>query len=104
MAYRFCGKEKLLSLGAYPEVSLKDARAKRDEARTVLASGVDPSEQRKVEKLAKAMTDGHDIREGGDRLSRQTQARGPRGRHSDQERMAVVRWSCRSWALALSAR
>jgi integrase len=56
MAYRYCGKEKLLSLGAYPEVSLKDARAKRDEARVLLASGVDPSEQRKVEKLAKAMT------------------------------------------------
>ena len=48
--YRFAGKEKLLSFGTYPEVSLATARAKRDEARKQVAAGVDPSEQRKVEK------------------------------------------------------
>lgn len=46
--YRSGGKEKLLSLGVYPEVSLKDARARRDEARKLLANGVDPSERRKA--------------------------------------------------------
>jgi integrase len=56
IAYRFAGKEKLLALGAYPEISLKDARAKRDEAKVLLAAGVDPSEQRKQEKLTRAIS------------------------------------------------
>jgi integrase len=46
--YRFEGKEKLLSLGTYPDVSLKQARDKRDDARKLLANyQVDPSEKRK---------------------------------------------------------
>ena len=47
LKYRFHGKEKQLSLGAYPAVSLADARARRDEAKRLLANGVDPSEKRK---------------------------------------------------------
>lgn len=46
--YRYAGKEKRISLGVYPEVSLKGARARRDDARRVLAAGVDPSENRKA--------------------------------------------------------
>ena len=45
--FRFQGKEKRLSLGVYPEVSLKDARDKRDELRALLRAGVDPSVVRK---------------------------------------------------------
>ena len=41
--YRFAGKEKLLALGAYPEVSLSDARDRHARARKLLASGKDPS-------------------------------------------------------------
>ncbi len=52
--YRFDGKEKLLSLGTYPDVSLKDARNKRDEARKQVAAGIDPSENRKATKIARA--------------------------------------------------
>ena len=51
--YRFDGKEKRLSLGVYPDVSLKDARERRDTTRKLLANGVDPSENRKVQKTAK---------------------------------------------------
>lgn len=51
--YRFDGKEKMLSLGVYPDVSLKDAREKRDEARKLIANGVDPSQLRKATKSAK---------------------------------------------------
>ncbi len=51
--FRFNGKENLLSLGTYPEVSLKTAREKRDEARKFLADGVNPSEQRKAFKASK---------------------------------------------------
>ncbi|HJP98740.1 MAG TPA: integrase arm-type DNA-binding domain-containing protein [Rhodanobacteraceae bacterium] len=49
--YRFAGKAKMLSLGVYPDVSLADARRRRDDARRLLQSGVDPSAQRKQEKL-----------------------------------------------------
>ena len=52
--YRFEGKEKLLALGVYPEVSLKQARDKRDTARSQLANGIDPSAKRRAEKVAKA--------------------------------------------------
>jgi integrase len=52
--YGFGGKEKLLSLGTYPDVSLASARQKRDEARTLLAGGIDPGEQRKAAKAQRA--------------------------------------------------
>lgn len=45
--YRFGGKEKMLAFGVYPDVSLANAREKRDEARKLVASGIDPSEKRK---------------------------------------------------------
>lgn len=48
--YRINSKEKLLSLGVYPDVSLALARTKRDEARRLLATGVDPSQERRDKK------------------------------------------------------
>lgn len=56
LKYRFGGKEKLLALGSYPDVSLADAKDRRDAARKLLAAGVDPSEKRKAEKLATGVT------------------------------------------------
>ena len=53
LKYRHLGKEKRLSLGTYPEVSLKLARQRRDDARQQLACGLDPSSERKTEKAAK---------------------------------------------------
>lgn len=52
LKYRFGGKEKRLSLGVYPEVSLKMARERRDEARRLLADAIDPGEHRKANKAA----------------------------------------------------
>ncbi len=52
LRYRFGGLEKMLALGPYPEVSLANARQKRDDARRLLADGKDPSEQRKLDKVA----------------------------------------------------
>lgn len=52
LKYRHAGKEKKLALGVYPDVSLKEARAKRDEARRMIAEGYDPSLVRKQEKIA----------------------------------------------------
>ncbi|MCV9880603.1 Arm DNA-binding domain-containing protein, partial [Brenneria izbisi] len=42
LRYRSDGKEKTLALGVYPEVSLSEARQKRDDARKLIAAGVDP--------------------------------------------------------------
>lgn len=53
LKYRFGGKEKRISLGVYPDVSLKDARERRDNARKLLANDTDPGENRKVQKAAK---------------------------------------------------
>lgn len=50
--YRFLGKEKLLAAGVYPDVPLRQARAKRDEWRSLLASGVDPGETRRAQRTA----------------------------------------------------
>ncbi|MGL5522689.1 MAG: tyrosine-type recombinase/integrase [Aeromonas veronii] len=52
LKYRHGGKEKTLALGVYPEVSLKEARAKRDEARRQIAEGVDPGLVKKQSKIA----------------------------------------------------
>ena len=54
LKYRFGGKEKQLSLGTYPEVSLAKARTKRDKAREQLADGIDPGQVRKAAKAAKS--------------------------------------------------
>lgn len=53
MAYRFEQKNKLLSFGEYPTVSLKMARERRDAAKKLLAEGIDPSEHKKQVKKAK---------------------------------------------------
>jgi integrase len=52
--YRFDGKHKSLSMGVYPDVSLAKARERRDEARKLLADGIDPSKNRKAQKAARA--------------------------------------------------
>lgn len=52
--YRFGDKEKMLSLGTYPDVSLKAAREAREDARKLLNRGIDPSVARQQEKQAKA--------------------------------------------------
>lgn len=52
LAYRFDGKQKLLSLGGYPVISLADARQARDEAKRLLKSGVDPAQERKFHKAS----------------------------------------------------
>jgi DNA-binding TFAR19-related protein (PDSD5 family) len=54
LRYRFSDKQNMLSFGGFPEVSLASARTKRDEARKLLAEGVDPSQQRRLDKIAAA--------------------------------------------------
>lgn len=52
LAYRFAGKQKKLSIGSYPEVSLADARESRTAARKQLSAGIDPGQQKRLDKLA----------------------------------------------------
>lgn len=53
-AYRFAGKQKKLTHGPYPLISLADARRLRDEAKRLLASGVDPGANKRANKAAVA--------------------------------------------------
>lgn len=57
--YRFLGKEKRLALGVYPEVSLQEARRKRDDARVQLAGGQAPSLQRRMAKVVSQLDHQH---------------------------------------------
>ena len=61
-AYRFADKQKQLALGVYPTVTLAEARERRDAARKLLANGTDPSQQRRLEKIA-ACAGGNTFRE-----------------------------------------
>ena len=56
LKYRFGGREKVLALGVYPTVSLKDARVGRDKARELLAKGIDPLVQRRATRALASST------------------------------------------------
>ena len=64
LRYRHGGKEKTASLGQYPDVSLSDARVKRDEQRKVVAAGDDPVAVKREQRQAKAAASEHtDLRD-----------------------------------------
>src|SRR5687768_10561132 len=50
LSYRFGGKQKTLAFGSYPEVGLKEARNRREDAKLLLQDGVDPGERKKADK------------------------------------------------------
>ncbi len=54
LSYRHGGKQKTLALGPYPSVSLREARDRREEAKRLLRDGIDPSAQRREERLSRA--------------------------------------------------
>ena len=53
--YRFFDKQKMLSLGTYPDIGLREARSQRDAARKLLTEGIDPGEKRKEEKAEREL-------------------------------------------------
>ena len=55
--YRIDGKEKLISFGVYPEVTLKEARERRDNSRKMIRDGIDPSEAKKAQKASASGAD-----------------------------------------------
>lgn len=52
LKYRFQGKENVAALGVYPDVSLKQARERREEAKKLIAQGIDPNQAKKQAELA----------------------------------------------------
>ena len=83
MDYRFEGKRKTLSFGAYPAVGLKDARARREEAKGQIAAGIDPGAHKKAAKeAARADTDStlRSLRENGSTVKRMVGLKATRGR------------------------
>jgi len=54
--FSFSGKRKTISFGAYPEVSILEARRLRNEAKSQVKAGIDPSQKRKLDKLTKAVS------------------------------------------------
>src|SRR5580698_8182146 len=54
LAYRLAGKQRKLSIGPYPTYSLKDARARREEAKRQIDDGLDPSQQKRLARAEKA--------------------------------------------------
>ncbi len=75
-AYRFDGKQKLIALGAYPAVGLADARAGRDANKALLAKGIDPSAQRKLDRSAARIARSNTFRIVADELITKFEAEG----------------------------
>lgn len=63
MAYLFAGKQKVLALGSYPEVSLRDARKAKEAARDLLGAGKDPAHERKLSKIKARVQDPFRVQE-----------------------------------------
>lgn len=61
--YAINGKRKTFSIGTYPDISLKEARDKRDEARKLIDNGIDPSENRKQAKATKKLNSANSFEE-----------------------------------------
>lgn len=60
--YYWAGKQKRMSLGSYPEVGLRDARSLRDEARALLAKGINPKAHRKQKRQAVRLASEHSFK------------------------------------------
>lgn len=86
MAYRHSGKQKLLSFGAYPEVSLASARAKRRGAKTLLANGTDPMAHARAERARQAALTEHTFGRIADELIAKGEKDGLAERTLDKKR------------------
>jgi integrase len=74
MDYRYLDKRKTLALGVYPAISLAGARKRRDEARKLLAEGIDPSQAKRDDHHAKTAAAGHTFEAMARQWLRNTQA------------------------------
>jgi hypothetical protein len=70
LKYRFDAKEKLLSLGVYPGIGLKQARERRDDARRQIGSGIDPSTGRHAVKASQTAADNGESKDSFEAVAR----------------------------------
>ena len=89
MDYRWGGKRRTLALGVYPMVSLAEARKKGNQAKKLLASGIDPSAQRKLEGLLAKAAAGEHLPSGFRGMVGEAGQGGPRSRYLGQDHMAA---------------
>lgn len=97
--YRYRGKENMLGLGPYPTVSLADAREKRDDARKLLAAGVDPSAKRRQDKLDETLAAANSFGVIADEVLANKQAMG-----ASNSTLEKNRWLLKDLAAPLSDR
>lgn|GEM_PF-3430075 len=88
LAYRYGGKQKTLALGPYLAISLSDARHRRDLAKRLLAAGVDPAEQAKLDKIAKNAFDANTFASVADEYLRKVEREGKAKATIIKKRMA----------------
>lgn len=89
MAYRFNGLQKLLSFGAYPGVSLAVARQKRDDAKRLLATDIDPAFRSKQEKLARLSAGKNTFESVAEELLKKNEREGKAGATLNKKRWLV---------------
>ena len=90
MRYRFDGKEKLLSFGAYPDLTLQKARQRRQAARALLADGVDPAEHAKEAKAQQAALTEHTFARIGDELVEKLRKEGKADVTLKKKRLSLI--------------
>jgi integrase len=89
LAYRYDGKQKLLALGAYPVTSLASARAKRQEAKTLLADGIDPLAHAKAEQETQRALKEHTFEKIADELIAKDEKDGLAARTIEKKRWVL---------------
>jgi len=89
LAYRYDGKQKLLALGAYPVTSLASARAKRQEAKTLLSDGIDPLAHAKAEQEAQRALKEHTFDKIADELIAKDEKEGLAPRTIEKKRWVL---------------
>lgn len=87
LAYQFDGKQKRLALGAYPNVSLREARERRDDAKRNLRDGFDPAAKRRSDREAQQASNAVTFKVVGDELHEKKRQEGKAHRTSEK-----VRW------------
>jgi hypothetical protein len=87
--YRYDGKQKLLAIGPYPIISLLDARAKRDDAKRLLAEGIDPSVERKAERREARIARANTFEAVAKELMEKFRGRGRRADHVEEKAVAA---------------
>ena len=100
LAYRFDGKQRKLAIGPYPRISLKDARTRRDGAKRLLDDGLDPSQQKRLAKLAATAQNANTFATIADELLAQKRREGQGAGDPNQAGMAVRPRQARPWSAA----